>query len=144
MTDTYSVCWNPEQKPPVYFIDTKGAKNDGDITVKAPTTFVFNANEGCSAVAVYPFIIRVTPTATDFKVSYNGTTYVAVDDEYQKVNETIYLNMTLQYQDKPIYVIEGRKPVIRNATHFPLDPSYLLPSIVGLAVILAFIYFWRR
>jgi hypothetical protein len=139
---TYLVCWNPGQNPPVYFIDPAGSKSGGDISVKNPTDFTFEADKGCSAQ--YPFNMHVSSSSQDVKVVTNDAPSIQVVDSYQKVNEVTYLDMTLKYANQPPHVIEGRKPVIRNDGHVGPQPSYIAIAVLALVAILLAVFFWRR
>jgi hypothetical protein len=142
---TVPICWRPgSATSKVTFLDsTNSPYPNAEIPVVGPTTIRFVTSKACSDNAIYPFKIRIQPTANDIDgINGNESPTVQLNAKYQNINQRANLNMVLvDDATHTPFVIESGKPVIRNDPHRGLQPYVYL---VGFALILVAMYaLWR-
>ena len=138
------VCWRPAGTTKVSFLDKSNAPYANDeIAIVEPSTITFTATAACSDNAVFPFTIRISPSANDITgIVGNETPTVKLSALYKNINQRASLNMVLtDNATRTAYTIDSGKPVIRNDPHRTIPPYVYL---VGFAVIAIAIYAWWR
>ena len=142
------ICWRPgSATSKVTFLD---GKNDpypnAEIPVVEPTTVKFVSSVACSDQAVYPFTIRIQPTANDINsVSGNETPTLQLNAMYKNINQRAKLNMVLvDNATHTPYMIESGKPVIRNDPHRGLQPYVYVVGFAAFLLALYAIWQWHK